>query len=79
MIRNIVLKSPGTRNLNVCGFWETGRQNTQMALFPDVFTFLIMNFSIQQIKKMAVPNYTLKQFNKVRRISDELLVKSKLK
>ena len=42
--------------LNVTGFWETGRQNTQMSLFSNLFTCLIINFSIQQITKLAVPN-----------------------
>ena len=37
-------------------FGKTGRQNTQMSLFSNLFTFLIINFSIQQITKLAVPN-----------------------
>ena len=41
---------------NVHVFWETGRQNTQMSLFINLFTCLIINFSIQQITKLAVPN-----------------------
>ena len=50
-----------------------------MFLFSNLFTFLIINFSIQQMTILAVPNYTIEQFYKVRSISVELLVKSKLK
>ena len=56
-----------------------GHRIHKLSLFSYLFTLLIKNFSNQQITKLAVPNYTIKQFYKVRRISVELLVKSKLK
>ena len=52
--------------------FEDRRQNTESLVFNlfNFFYFQIINFSLQYITQLAVPNYTMKQYSKVLKTSN---------